>query len=56
MEEVRPEVIVSQSEDLEFFPDSSAENIYFKKTIDQEFEKIYEDKDDQIFIWERETR
>jgi hypothetical protein len=56
LETVKPEVIVSESEDLEFFPDSSAENLYFKKTIDQEFEKIYEDPNDRIFIWEREAR
>jgi len=53
MEELRPEVIVSESEDLSFFPDNSLENIYFRKTLHQDFEKIYEDPGDHIFIWER---
>lgn len=53
MEDVRPEVIVSGSEDLSFFPDGSSENSYFKKIISQEFRKIYEDPQDRIFIWER---
>lgn len=53
MEELRPEVIVSESDDLSFFPDNSLENIYFRKTLRQDFEKIYEDPGDHIVIWER---
>jgi 4-amino-4-deoxy-L-arabinose transferase-like glycosyltransferase len=53
MEQVKPEVIVSQSDDLEFFPDNSPENIYFKKKLAVDFERIYTDTTDDIFIWER---
>jgi hypothetical protein len=56
MEDVKPEVIVSQSNDLEFFSDSSSENKYFLKTLNDDFEKVYEDSNDHVFIWEREKQ
>jgi hypothetical protein len=55
MEDVKPKVIVSESNDLDFFPDNSPENRYFKKSIDEDFEMIYKDTVDNIYIWERET-
>jgi len=54
MEDLKPEVIVSKSSDLDFFPDSSLENKYFLKTLTDDFEKVYEDSNDHVFIWERE--
>lgn len=55
MEKVKPDVVVSKSDDLEFFPDSSAENIYFRKNLSQNFDKIYQDTVDDIFIWEKKS-
>lgn len=54
MEDIRPRVIVSESNNLDFFPDTSAENLYFKESIDENFEIIYKDTVDGIYIWERE--
>lgn len=54
MEDIRPRVIVSESNNLDFFPDNSAENLYFKESIDENFEIIYKDTVDGIYIWERE--
>lgn len=56
MDGIKPEVVVSDADDLDFFPDSSLENKYFKKTISENFEMIYKDTTDQIFIWERENK
>ena len=56
MEEIQPRVIVSESNDLDFFPDDSPENIYFKEYVDKDFEMIYKDTVDGIYIWERELQ
>lgn len=56
MEEVKPDVIVSESNDLDFFPDDSPENDYFKETVNKNFEIIYKDTVDGIYIWEREVQ
>lgn len=56
MEEVKPTVIVSESNGLDFFPDNSPENIFFKESIDEDFEMIYKDTVDRIFIWKRELQ
>jgi hypothetical protein len=53
MEEVRPQIIVSQENGLNFFTDSSSENQYFRNRLDEDFKKIYEDARDHIFIWKR---
>lgn len=53
MEEIRPQVIVSQENGLNFFADSSSENLYFKNRLDEGFKKIYEDTGDHIFIWKK---
>jgi hypothetical protein len=53
MEEIKPGVVVSESKGLDFFPDNSSDNNYFKMMLDRDFEKIYEDRADRIFIWER---
>jgi hypothetical protein len=54
MSDVKPEVIVSSADDLYFFQDSSSENIFFRKTLSEDFDMIYKDTTDRIFIWERE--
>jgi hypothetical protein len=56
MEDIKPGVIVSKSNGLDFFADGSPENLYFKKRIETDFEIIYRDTIDQIYIWEREAR
>ena len=56
MEKIKPEVIVSESNDLDFFPDNSQENIYFKESMERDFEMIYKDTIDRIYIWQRETQ
>lgn len=53
MEKLKPQVVVSQSADLDFFPDHSPENVYFKKSLAKDFEPVYIDTTDAIFIWER---
>jgi hypothetical protein len=53
MEEVKPQVIVSQENDLNFFKDSSSENLYFKKVVNEDFKKIYEDTRNHTLIWKR---
>jgi hypothetical protein len=56
LEGIRPEVMVSESNDLHFFTDSSVENLYFRKIVNSNFKKIYEDTTDHIFIWERKEK
>jgi hypothetical protein len=56
MEKIQPRVIVSESDGLDFFPDDSPENIYFKEYVDKDFEMIYKDTVDGIYIWERELQ
>jgi hypothetical protein len=53
LKDVKPEVIVSESGGLNFFPDSSSENLYFTKSLSENFELIYKDSVDRIYIWER---
>jgi hypothetical protein len=53
MLEIQPNVIVSKYNKLQFFADTSPENLFFKENLSQNFEKIYEDSTDQIFIWKR---
>jgi hypothetical protein len=52
MEDIKPGVIVSKSNGLDFFADDSPENLYFKKRIQRNFEIIYRDTIDRIYIWE----
>ena len=56
METIEPEVVVSNADDLDFFPDSSSENIYFRKSLHKDFDMIYKDTADHIFIWERDEK
>jgi len=53
MERVKPNVIVSQSTDLEFFADSSAENVYFREMINKDFDLIFKDSAKRVYIWRR---
>jgi hypothetical protein len=53
LEEVKPQVIVSQRNELVFFKSNTEENKYFKDFIGRNFTKIYEDTVDRIVIWQR---
>jgi hypothetical protein len=54
LEEVKPKVIVSESNYLDFFANDSPENTYFRENVAEHFEMIYKDTVDRIYIWERE--
>lgn len=56
MEDLRPQVIVSKFNGLYFFANNSPENLYFNERIETDFEIIYKDTVDRIYIWERETQ
>jgi len=53
---VRPDVIVSETNGLKFFPSGTAEDNYFKNIIIKDFQMIYKDSSDRIYIWERVLR
>jgi hypothetical protein len=55
MEKIRPDVIVSKYNKLNFFADSSAENLFFKENLSQNFGEVYKDSIDKIFIWKRKN-
>ncbi|MGZ3975709.1 MAG: ArnT family glycosyltransferase [Flavisolibacter sp.] len=55
MENVRPDVIVSQTNGIEFFDDTSSENRYFKEELQKDFKSIYTDPAHRIYIWQRDT-
>lgn len=56
MEEIQPDVIVSKYNKLNFFADSSAENLLFKRSLSQNFGEVYKDSVDKIFIWKRKNK
>jgi hypothetical protein len=53
MESIRPDVVVSKSEQLSFFPPDTEENIYFKTVMNKKFTIIQQDKDNKFVIWQR---
>jgi hypothetical protein len=53
LERIQPQVIVSSSEGLHFFTDSSSENQYFKNEVREDFKMVYKDPKDRIYIWKR---
>ncbi len=53
MEEIKPEVIVSRTENLSFFKENDAENIYFMSVMRRDFELVYQNPAASIFIWAR---
>jgi hypothetical protein len=55
-EGIRPDVIVSETNGLKFFPEGTSENAYFRDIISRDFRMIYEDSSDRIYIWERISR
>jgi hypothetical protein len=55
LEGIKPQVIVSSSEGLDFFADSSSENQYFKNEVREVFQVVYKDPKDRIYIWERNS-
>lgn len=56
MDDIKPAVVVSDGDDLDFFDDNSTENKYFKKELSKDFEMVYKDTVDRIYIWEREQK
>jgi hypothetical protein len=56
LEQIRPQVIVSESADLHFFPGSSSENLYFSKSVNENYQMIYMDPVDRIYIWQRRPK
>ena len=56
MDSIQPQVIVNSAEDLDFFPGNSIENMYFKKTLQENFNIIFRDTADRIVIWKREDK
>jgi len=53
---IRPDVIVSETDGLKFFPEGTSENTYFRNIISRDFRMIYKDSIDRIYIWERLPR
>lgn len=53
LEQLKPKLIVSKSEDLYFFDRNSPENIYFRKIVKEHYHLIYQDPGDRIHIWQR---
>lgn len=53
MEDVKPEVVVSASNELDCFPGNSPENTYFRERLEEDFKRVYEDNNTHVFIWER---
>lgn len=56
MDGIKPAVVVSDGDDLDFFDDNSRENRYFKQELREDFEMVYKDTVDRIYIWERERK
>jgi hypothetical protein len=53
MEEIRPEVIVSKTPYLSFFPSNSPEENYFREKLETEFEVMINLPDKKIYAWRR---
>ncbi len=53
MEEIKPDVIVSRTENLSFFKEDDAENIYFMSVMRRDFKLVYQNPAANIFIWAR---
>jgi len=53
MEELRPEVIVSRKECLSFFDENTAENLYFMSRMKNDFQLVYQNPAQKIFIWQK---
>ena len=55
MEEVYPEVIVSRTRMLTFFSETNPENIYFIERLKNYYEIVYENPDENLFIWKKKN-
>jgi hypothetical protein len=51
MEVIKPEVIVSRTECLSFFKEDEPENLYFMSVMKKDFQLVYQNPSDKIFIW-----
>jgi hypothetical protein len=56
LESIRPGVIVSETDGLKFFPIGTMEDAYFRNIVNRDFQMIYKDSADRIYIWARQTR
>lgn len=56
MDGIKPEVIVNSDAELDFLPDNSPENLYFKQVVSKDFDIVYKDTIDRIFIWQRDEK
>jgi hypothetical protein len=55
LDDLKPQVIVSSTDGIDFLPDSSSENKYFLKQMGEHFHVVYKDEKDRIYIWERDS-
>ncbi len=55
MEEIKPEVIVSRKECLSFFDENSEENLYFMSRMRNDFQLVYQNPTEKIFIWAKKN-
>jgi hypothetical protein len=53
MEELNPDVIVSRKEGLSFFLETDPENAYFMNRMKNDYELVYQNPKEKIFIWAR---
>src|SRR5204862_6135783 len=56
LEGIRPGVIVSETDGLKFFPSGTEEDAYFRNIVNRDFQMIYKDSTDQIYIWSIQIR
>jgi len=56
LEGIRPSVIVSETDGLKFFPGGTTEDAYFRNIVNRDFQMIYKDSTDRIYIWARQAR
>lgn len=55
MEVVKPGVVVSKYQKLNFFAPNSEENRYFDSVLKKDFQSIYKDSINRVYIWNRTT-
>ena len=53
---IKPGVIVSETDGLKFFPKGTLEDAYFRNVVNKEFQMIYKDSVNRIYMWARQTR
>jgi hypothetical protein len=56
LEGIKPGVIVSETDGLKFFAESTEEDAYFRYILNRDFKMTYKDSARRIYIWARQTR